>query len=163
VYIQNSSGVVMKVQFPTLAKLKARQDIAINKAELVLEPNASLNNFTLPTDLVLVESTKDNRVVRTTTDGTGSMRVVAGESSSATYQSRTNNYTFNITSSLQNLLSGRSPSNGWIISPTTFVTNPQTGQRGLGSGRNLISADANRATFDMSKVKLKVYYTYVAK
>jgi hypothetical protein len=163
VYIQNSSGVVMKVQFPTLAKLKARQDIAINKAELVLEPNASLNNFTLPTDLVLVESTKDNRVVRTTTDGTGSMKVVAGESSSATYQSRTNNYTFNVTSSLQNLLSGRSPSNGWIISPTTFVTNPQTGQRGLGSGRNLISADANRATFDMSKVKLKVYYTYVAK
>jgi hypothetical protein len=162
VYIQNASGLVMKVQFPTLAKLKARQDIAINKAELVLEPNANPSNFSLPTDLVLIESTKDNRIVRSTTDATGNMRVVAGEGSSAAYQSRTNNFTFNVTSSLQNLLSGRNPSNGWIISPTIFSTNSQ-GTRGLVSGTKILSSDVSRAVLNTKNIKLKVYYTYVTK
>ncbi len=162
VYIQNASGLVMKVQFPTLAKLKARADIAINKAELVLEPNANPNNFALPSDLILVESTKDNRLVRATTDATGSLRIVTGEGSSAAYQSRTNTYTFNITSSLQNILSGRNPTNGWMISPTVFTTNSQ-GTRGLASGTKILSSDVNRAVFNAKNIKLKVYYTYVSK
>jgi Domain of unknown function (DUF4270) len=162
VYIQNASGLIMKVQFPSLTKLKERKDIAINKAELVLEPNANPNNFTLPTDLVLVESTKDNRIARNTKDATGSMRVVSGESSSATYQSRTNSFTFNVTSSLQNILSGRNPSNGWLISPTIFTTNTQ-GQRGLASGSKILSSDASRAVLNTKNIKLKVYYTYVSK
>ncbi|MDZ7898100.1 MAG: DUF4270 family protein [Arcicella sp.] len=162
VYIQNSTGLVAKVKFPTLANLKNRQDIAINKAELVIEPNVNPNNFFLPQDLVLVESTNDNRILRTTKDGTGSMGIVSGESSTAVYQSRNNTYTFNITSSLQNVLSGRNKSNGWIISPTVFSTNAQ-GQRGLASGRNIVNWDANRAVFDVSKIKLRVYYTAVKK
>ena len=162
VYIQNSTGLVTKVRFPTLSNLKVRQDIAINKAELVLEPNANPSNFLLPQDLILVESTKDNRALRTTTDGIGNLRIINGESYTAAYQSRTNNFTFNITSSLQNLLSGRNPSNGWIISPTVFTTNSQN-QRGLASGRNFFNWDANRAVFDVSKIKLKIYYTSVKK
>lgn len=162
VYIENVSGLVMKVQFPTLAKLKAQADIAINKAELVLEPNVSPNNFALPSDLLLVESTKNNRLLRTTTDATGSLRVVTGEGSSAAYQNRTNNFTFNVTSSLQNILSGRNPSNGWIITPTVFTTNAQ-GTRGLASGTKILSSDVNRAVFNVKNIKLKVYYTYVSK
>ena len=160
-FIQDASGLVMKVQFPTLEKLKVRRDIAINKAELLLEPNANLNNFSLPSDLVLVESTKDNRLLRTTKDATGSLRIVSGESSLAAYQSRTNSFTFNVTSSLQNILSGRTPSNGWVISPTVFTTNAQG--RGLASGTKLLSFDANRAVFNSKNIKLKVYYTYVTK
>ena len=161
-YIQDASGLVMKVQFPTLAKLKTRQDIAINKAELVLEPNASPNNFSLPSDLVLVESTKDNRLSRTTKDATGNMRIVSGESSTAGYQSRTNTFTFNVTSSLQNILSGRTPSNGWIISSTVFTSNAQ-GARNLASGTKLVSYNTDRAVFNSKNIKLKVYYTYVTK
>jgi hypothetical protein len=162
VYIQNSTGLVAKVKFPTLANLKNRQDAAINRAELVIEPNANPNNFVLPQDLVLVESTNDNRILRTTKDGTGTMNIVSGESSTATYQSRNNTYTFNITSSLQNILSGRNKSNGWIISPAIFTTDAR-GQRSLASSRNIINWDANRAVFDVSKIKLKVYYTSVKK
>ena len=162
VYIQNASGLVMKVQFPTLAKLKANKDIAINKAELILEPNANPSNFTLPSDLILVESTKDNRIVRTTKDATGSMRVVSGEGSLASYQTRTNTFTFNVTSSLQNILSGRNPSNGWLISPTTFTTNAQ-GTRELASGTKILNSDINRTVLNSKNIKLKVYYTYVSK
>jgi Domain of unknown function (DUF4270) len=162
VYIQNSTGLVAKVKFPTLVNLKNRQDIAINKAELVIEPSANPDNFTLPQDLVLMESTNNNRILRTTNDGTGTMGVVSGESSSAAYQSRNNTYTFNITSSLQNVLSGRNKSNGWIITPAIFTTDAR-GQRSLASGRNIINWDANRAVFDVSKIKLKVYYTSVKK
>lgn len=162
VYLQNASGLVMKVQFPSLAKLKARADIAINKAELVLEPNANPSNFALPSDLLLVESTKNNRLLRATTDATGNLRVVTGEGSSAAYQSRTNTFTFNVTSSLQNILSGRNPTNGWVISPTVFTTNAQ-GTHGLASGTKILSWDINRAVFNTKNIKLKVYYTYVSK
>ncbi len=162
VYIQNASGLVMKVQFPTLAKLKSRADIAINKAELVLEPNANPSNFALPSDLILIESTKDNRLVRTTKDATGNLRIVTGEGSTSTYQNRANTFTFNVTSSLQNILSGRSPSNGWVISPTTFTTNAQ-GTRGLASGTKILSSDVDRAVFNAKNIRLKVYYTYVSK
>jgi hypothetical protein len=162
VYLQNAAGVVMKIQFPTLSKLKARQDVAINKAELILEPNANSSSFTLPQDLILVESTKDNRLQRTTTDATGSMRIVSGESYTAAFSTRTNAYTFNVTSSLQNILSGRNLSNGWMISPSVFTTNAQ-GTRSLASGSKIYSWDINRAVFNSKNIKLKVYYTYVVK
>ena len=166
VYIQNASGLVMKVQFPTLAKLKARADIAINKAELVLEPNANPNNFALPSDMVLIESTKDNRVIRTTKDATGTMFFVTTrsqiESVVSQYLSRSNSYTFNVTSAIQDIISGRNKSNGWMISPTVFTTNAQ-GSRGLASGTKILSWDANRAVFNAKNIKLKVYYTYVSK
>ena len=162
VYIQNASGLAIKVQFPTLAKLKARQDIAINKAELVLAPNANPSNFDLPPDLTIAESTKDNRYLRTTADGTGSIFFLTrGESYLAPYLSRTNDYTFNITSPLQNLLSGRIVSSGWIIAPTAIITSAQG--RSLVSGSKLVSYDVNRAVFNTKNIKLKVYYTYVAK
>ena len=159
-------SLVMKIQFPTLAKLKARQDIAINKAELVLEPNANPINFSLPPDLVLIESTKDNRLLRTTKDATGSMIFIVTRSPSenivAPFLSRNNNYTFNVTSGIQDILSGRNKSNGWVISPTVFTTNSQ-GARSLASGTKLLSFDANRAVFNSKNIKLKVYYTYVTK
>jgi Domain of unknown function (DUF4270) len=160
VAIQESAGLALNLKFPTLAKLKERQDIAINKAELVLEPKSSA--YSVPQDLILIESTKDNRPVRTTTTGEGSLLFVSSEAASASYIAKTQNYTFNVTSSLQNVLSGRNKSNGWILTPTAFVTNSQ-GQRGVASGKNILSPNVDRAIFDAKKIKLKVYYTYVGK
>ena len=157
--LQSSAGLAMKVQFPSLLKLKERQDIAINKAELVLEPNIS--NYSVPTDLILIESNKNNRPVRSTTTGDGSLLFVTGEASTAAYIAKTNTYTFNVTSSLQNILSGRNKSNGWVLSADAFATS--TSGRGPISGRNIISSDVNRAIFNSKNIKLKVYYTYVAK
>ena len=162
-YIQCAAGLVMKVKFPSLSKLKAGQDVAINKAELVLEPNANPNNFTLPQDLVFAESTKDNRLLRTTNDGSGIIDFVTRtESYIGSYQNRTNNYTFNVTSALQNILSGRNLTNGWIITPTILTTTSQ-GQRGFVSAKNILTSDVTRAVFNTKNIKLKVYYTYVAK
>ncbi len=160
VALQSSTGLAMKVKFPSLLKLKERQDIAINKAELVLEPNSS--NYSVPTDLILIESTLTNRPLRSTTTGEGSLLFVSGEASTAAYISKNNNYTFNVTSSLQNILSGRSKSNGWVLSADTFVTSSTTG-RGPISGKSIVSSDVDRAIFDTKKIKLKVYYTYIGK
>ena len=157
--IQSSTGLAMKIKFPSLLKLKERQDIAINKAELVLEPNFS--NYAVPTDLILIESTSANRPVRSTTTGDGSLLFVAGEASTSAYVAKSNDYTFNITSSLQNILSGRNKNNGWILSADTFATT--TNGRGPISGRNIVSSDVDRAIFDNKKIKLKVYYTYIGK
>ncbi len=159
--VQVGTSLGMKINFPTLAKLKERQDIAINKAELVLEPKTN-NGYSLPQDLVLMESTKDNRPLRTTTTGDGTLNYVSGESYTSAYVSKSNTYTFNVTSSLQNILSGRNKSNGWLISPNAFVTNSSS-QRVLTSSKNIVSPDVDRATFDSKKIRLKIYYTYVGK
>lgn len=157
--LQASAGLAMKVQFPSLLKLKERRDIAINKAELVLEPNAS--DYSLPSDLILVESTPTNRPVRSTTTGDGSLLFVVGEGSTAAYVAKSNTYTFNITSSLQNILSGRNKTNGWLLSADNFVTSSTS--RGPASGRNIVSSEASRAIFDHKNIKMKLYYTYVGK
>jgi hypothetical protein len=160
--VQSSSGMAMKVNFTTLAKLKERQDIAINKAEIVLEPQNS-SSITLPQSLVLMESTKDNRLLRSTSAGDGSIVYVSslGDTYYAVYNSKSNNYSFNITSSLQNILSGRIKTNGWVISANNIVSTAN-GVSPI-SGRNIVSSDVNRAIFDAKNIKLKVYYTYVGK
>ena len=157
--LQSSTGLAMKVKFPNLLKLKERKDIAINKAELVLEPNSS--SYTLPPDLILMESNNSNQPIRSTTTGEGSLLFVLGEASTAAYVTKSNNYTFNVTSSLQNVLSGRNKTNGWILSADTFATT--TAGRGPVSGKGVVSSDVDRAIFDNKKIKLKVYYTYVGK
>ena len=162
VVLQSSTGLAMKLKFPSLLTLKERQDIAINKAELVLEPNASI--YSLPTDLALIESTPTNRLLRTTATSEGNLifvPFVQGESSTAAYVSKSNTYTFNVTTSLQNILSGRNKTNGWILSADTFVTS--TSGRGPVSGRYIVSSEVDRAVFDSKKIRLKVYYTYVGK
>ncbi len=162
-FLQTGTGVALKVSFPNLLKLKERNDIAINKAELVLEPKSNSAGYTLPSDLILVESTPNNRPLRTTTTGEGNMIFVTGEGTTASYVSRTNLFTFNVTSSLQNIIAGRAKNNGWIITPTLFTSNPNTGTRGPALGRSVVNPDITRAIFDRSNIKLKVYYTYVAK
>jgi hypothetical protein len=159
--IQSGTGLAVKVRFPSLLKLKERQDIAINKAELVLEPNIS--NYPVPNDLVLIESTLNNRLLRTSVTSEGALKFVAGESSIASHVVKTNTYTFNVTSSLQDVLSGRNKSNGWILSSNTFREATSTTPRGPVSGRYIVSSDINRAVFDSKKIKLKIYYTYVSK
>jgi hypothetical protein len=162
VVIQSATGLGVKMKFPTLAKLKNNKDIAINKAELVLEPNDN-GSLSLPTDLVIVESTPTNRPLRTTATGEGTLYFVSGESYSAAYVAKSNTYTFNVTSSLQNILSGRNKSNGWLLASTSFVTNSSTGVRSPSSSKSIVSPNTDRAVFNNSKMKLKVYYTYVAK
>jgi len=159
VVLQPSAGLAVNVKFPSLLKLKERKDIAINKAELVLEPNAAI--YTLPSDLVLIESTPTNRPVRSTTTGDGSLLFVVGEGSTAAYAAKTNSYTFNVTSSLQNILSGRNKTNGWLLSADTFVAS--SASRGPSSGKNIVSSEVDRAIFDYKKIKLKLYYTYVGR
>ena len=159
--IQSSTGLAMKVKFPSLLKLKERQDIAINKAELILEPNFS--NYPVPTDLVLIESTPTNRFLRSTITSEGVLQFVSGEASTAAYVSKSKSYTFNVTSSLQNILSGRNKSNGWLLSATTFGAATQNTPRGPVSGRYIVSSEVDRAIFDSKKIKLKVYYTYIGK
>jgi Domain of unknown function (DUF4270) len=161
VVLQSSTGLGTKIKFASLLKLKERQDIAINKAELVLEPNPSI--YSVPNDLVLIESTPTNRLLRNTLTSEGALQFVAGEASIASYVAKTNNYTFNVTSSLQNILSGRNKTNGWILTADTFREATQTSARGPVSGKYIVSTEVDRAVFDSKKIKLKVYYTYIGK
>jgi hypothetical protein len=55
VYMDNISGLAVKLRFPTLLKLKNNKNVAINKAELVLEPDQPLSGFTRISNLVAIK------------------------------------------------------------------------------------------------------------
>jgi hypothetical protein len=164
VAMQLGTGLTTKVKFPTLANLKINKDVAINKAELVFEPNANPAHVSLPERIILLESTPTNRMLRATTTGDGSLIGVYayGDATTAVYDKKNNVYTFNITSSLQNLLSGRNKSNGWIVSPNYFTTN-SSGSTVAVSSKNISSNEINSAIFNRKNIKLKVYYTSVGR
>ncbi len=159
VYLQQGTGLGIKLDFPTLSKLKEKNNVAFNKAELVFQPNALPAGQTLVNPLGLFESTPQNTLFRTST---GLVQPV-GESSFAAYSKLSGEYVFNVTSSLQNLLSGRRPNNGWIIAASATSTSSTTGATGLASSTYLLANEISRASFNAKNIKLRVYYTYVAK
>jgi hypothetical protein len=161
VYIQEGTGVSTKILFPTLLSLKQRQDIAINKAELIVPVKSNPNNIDQISKLSLVETNETNRTVRlVTTSGASGLLYIPGERSGYPHNTllnkTANTYTFNVTSTLQNILTGRRPNKGILIVPE-IVVDATTGKSKLFANRT------DRIAIDAPNVKLKVYYTYTGK
>lgn len=160
VCVDNGTGLAMKVRFPSLLKLKNNKDVAINKAELVFEPDATVPGFVRTKELIAIEDNGANRPIRKS----NIFSFLNSETQICTYAAKTNTFTFNVTSAVQNIISGRNPNNGWIVTPTWIglASSSATARTVLSSSR-LISAEHSSAIFDSRKIKLKVYYTYVSK
>ncbi len=64
VFLEGSTGVVAKIEFPTLLELVNNPSIAINKAELVIEvPNGSATIFDQPQSLVLMVASNNGNPI----------------------------------------------------------------------------------------------------
>jgi hypothetical protein len=147
VYVQSGSGISAKIEIPHLKTLVKDGNIAINKVELALKPVAALDSG-LPViglNMINVNPTDTNRPWRT---ATGELFALASEGGNtgqlALYNTKTKSYQFNITTYVQQVLSGVQPNNGFILSSAN-------------------DHRVNRLILDKTSMKLRVFYTKLGK
>jgi hypothetical protein len=147
VYIQAMNGVATKIEFPSLLNLVKNKNIAVNKAELFITPKLA-SNFYDPIyalTLILINPKDPKRPYR---NNTGELAPIASEDRStpqlAYYDKSNNQYTFNITNYMSNVLNGTLDNNGFIINSVKDYR-------------------LNRLILDKSSIKLRLYYTAVNK
>ncbi len=154
-YVQAGTGLATKLEFPYLLNLKGNKNVAINKAELVLPAADSYEWSKILGSLSLVETDASNRTLKNsyglryllTEGGTGIQ--------SANFDPVSKTYSFNVTTAIQNILANNRK-NFAIL-----VTSPLT-SNSAGFSR-IIGENIRYVPLNSSKVKLKVYYTYIAK
>jgi hypothetical protein len=155
-YIQTGIGITTKMTFPTLANLLkiGSSNVAINKAELILEPDLdqTTGNFFPPIQIALVEIGKDNRLKKTNNvESFVALDVATGTQYVSDYSTTNNNYKFNFTSYIQDILNNRKTTDGIAIVPSILATTS------TGTSIGIYNNNVSRAVF--KNIKLNVYYS----
>jgi hypothetical protein len=147
VYVQSSSGNSTKIEFPSLKNLAKNGNIAINKVELLVKPT-NLIEGTFPTiglNLILPNTQNNKKPLRTPT---GELSALPAESTAtaqlALYNTTKQQYAFNITSYVQQILLGNIENNGLFL-----VSAPDN--------------RVNRLILNKNSIKLRVYYSKLGK
>ncbi|MBN2519100.1 MAG: DUF4270 family protein [Bacteroidales bacterium] len=100
-YMQSCTGLMAKINFPSLSELSLIENGIILKAELILKPQeSSYNTFSLPENLILYETDTLNRVGDLLYDSEGNINYAIFVFDEL-YHEETS-YTFNITEFLEN-------------------------------------------------------------
>ncbi|MDT8887960.1 DUF4270 family protein [Aquirufa regiilacus] len=154
-FVQSGSGLVTKVDFPTLLKLKGDRNVAVNKAELVFEAEDGADlNQTLG-QLTLLQVDGNNKPLRNSY-GLGYVLSEGGSGvQTASYNAYNRTYTFNVTTELQSILNGRKVNNGFLLTPT-----PTTSSTGY---TKMLSETARFTSLKALKTKIRIYYSFIAK
>jgi hypothetical protein len=154
-YVQSGSGIVTRINLPTLLNLKGKNNVAVNKAELVLSgiDGLDLNNTLGQLSLILVDGA--NKPLRNSSGLGFVVSEGGGGIQTATYSSAFNNYTFNITTELQSVLAGRKSNLGYLVTPTLASTS-----NGL---TKMVSESARFVPLNALKARVRLYYSYIAK
>ncbi|MEK6548019.1 MAG: DUF4270 family protein [Bacteroidota bacterium] len=154
-YVQSGSGLVTKLDFPNLLKLKGDRNIAVNKAELVLQPEDGVDFNQSLSQLTLLQVDSNNRPIRNSY-GLGYVISEGGAGiQTANYNSTQNAFTFNITTELQSILNGRKGNLGFLVTPS--ITASSTGYT------KMVSESARFIPLNALKSKIRIYYSYIAK
>ncbi|WP_165372124.1 DUF4270 family protein [Emticicia agri] len=156
-YMQTGAGITTKMTFPTLENLlkTGSNNVAINKAELILEPDLDqiTGNFKPPAQIALVEIGKDNRLKKTNNiEDFVALDVASGVQYVSDYSTTNNNYKFNFTSYIQDIINKRKTTDGIALVPSIISTS-STGATTILIYNNNVS----RAVF--KNIKLNVYYS----
>ena len=162
-YVQDALGIRTKIEIPYLKSLGGGKPIAINRAELNIKPDLSAiqQGLGIPNYLVLLETDATNRTyynelnyVRLVFNDT---KLSGTDPPAVAYDSRFNQYTWHITTHLNNIISGVQKYDSFLVSPA------YTDQLGVGSTRYQSQLN-NRVTrlvvgSKPGDVKLVVFYT----
>ncbi len=154
-YVQSGSGIVTRLRLPTLLNLKGKNNVAINKAELILTGNDGLDLNNTLGQLTLLNVDGNNKPIRDSF-GLGYVNSEGGSGiQTANYNSAFNNYSFNITTELQSIMAGRKRNMGYLLTPA--LASSSTGQS------KMVSESARFVPLNALKAKIRVYYSYIAK
>ncbi len=143
-FMQLGTGLLPRIQFPTLNELLFYEQGALLKAELVFKPvKTSYVDFSLPDDVILYKSDKYNNVLDPIYNSNGS--VLTGTLSLDEFYHENTSYTFDITQYINDQIDKKyfDPTSGLLVATS----------EGLSSNleRLVISAGAGTP-------KLKLYY-----
>jgi hypothetical protein len=154
-YVQSGSGIVTQIKLPTLLNLKGKNDVAINKAELILSGLDGLDLNNTLGQLTLLQADGKNKPIRNASglgyiisEGGGGIQI-------ANYNAAFNSYTFNVTTDLQSIMAGRKLNLGYLVTPTLA-----TSTSGM---TKMVSESARFVPLNALKARLRVYYSYIAK
>ena len=156
-YMQTGVGITTKMTFPTLANLlkTGSANVAINKAELIIEPDLDqvTGNFKPPIQIALVEIGTDNRLKKTSgIENFVGLDVASGVQYVSDYSTTNNNYKFNFTSYIQDILNNRKTTDGIALVPSILTTDA--------NGATIITVyNNNLARTVIKNIKLNVYYS----
>jgi hypothetical protein len=154
-YVQSGSGIVTRLKLPTILNLKGNNNVAVNKAELILSGIDGLDLNNTLGQLTLIQADGNNKPIRNSY-GLGYVITEGGAGiQTAVYNTAFNTYTFNITTELQSILAGRKSNMGYLVTPA--LTSTATGLT------KMVSESARFVPLNALKAKLRVYYTYIAK
>lgn len=147
VYVQASSGIASKIEFPNLKNLTKDGDVAINKVELLLKP-VNLQPGVAPTfalNIILPNKTNNMKPARTATGELSALPSEVGSTAqTAIYDATKQEYVFNITSYIQQILLGNIENNGLFIA----------------AGPDF---QLNRLILNKNNIKLRVFYSKLGK
>jgi hypothetical protein len=173
-FVQSGTGVLTKVSFPSVKNLKSLYpQIAINKAELIIEPETNL--LTPPSSLFLLRSSQNGDIIKDDTLFFTAQNSIYADAQflnrSALYVSYDTDkklYNADVTSYVEAYLKSSSSDipldlilypeakGTFIYEKFSFSFDQTTGR--LISGKDLT---INFAVIPKNKIKLKVYYTLV--
>lgn len=169
-YVQGGIGLMTKIEFSNIQKLKEKGNIAINSAQLIIEPvEGTYNSFTpLPPQLILYQVSDQGKLLKNS-NGYGIPMLGGynlGTPLIAVYNTTTKSYVFDLGGSIQQIL--RKPQatfKAYLSVPSIFL-NPLFGDSNIIRPSTSLEDNTHRLVLGSSRrnsnaIKLKIYYTQV--
>lgn len=154
-YVQSGTGIVTKIELPYLLNLRGNRNVAVNKAELVFSGIDKLDFNQTIGQLSLIESDGSNKPLR----NSYGLKYIYSEGgagvATATYDIATNSYTFNVTTLMQSMLSGKKANLGYLLTPAISAD--------AAGNAKILNESGRFIALNALKAKLKIYYSYIAK
>lgn len=154
-FVAKGAGLATYIKIPYLKNLIGNRYLAVNKAELVLESSGEVPKEEILQVLSLAKVNDQKKLMRNS-NGVAFLTAEGGASfQTAVYNENTKTYTFNITSHMQNMLSGREKAQDFMVtSDLSSISSTEAG---------LIVDQIKYISLNSLKAKIKLYYSFVAK
>lgn len=163
-FLQPMAGLRNKISFPYLSKLKENLgNIAINKAELVIDLSAGTDIIpygAAPRLALYRYDIAERRQNLPDNNTTGDNRAFGESIFGGYYNAVTRQYTFVVTSYIQDLLNGKTKDYGTFLAPTPsteFEIFPSVGS----GARSVIGSFKKTPAPGDNLIKLNIYYTKI--
>jgi hypothetical protein len=170
-YLQAGTGLVTKIELPYLTNFRKNaagqtQDLAINKAELIIPVDASTvltpaQALRLPPVITVVQATRSNRMALTNGVPNALQAQDGAQPAMLQYRGEKGGYVYvvNITNYVQNLLYNITPNNGLILLPSN-VTSSASIPTNFAQTVNRAVLEANqKGTGADRRITLRLFYS----
>ncbi len=159
-FIQPMSGVITKLNFPYLKNLQSLGKVTVNKAELVVLPDpATVTPFyAIPRTYLYSDDIAGQRV-NIPDQSTNDPRTLFDPLVGGVYNKDKQQYVYNITAYVQDIISGKLKQYNTFIAPAYGTVNRQNDLFPERAGGTAARAVIGGAIPGAYRMKLKIYYT----